>query len=132
MGLLRYDLGKLPISRLLVRARPSLTPVQWPRILPQQRRGWRFNSTLAAAPTSTPPEILEPAAPAAPVQTQGIALRDYQEECIQSVVRYVDEGHKRLGVSLATGSGKTVRTPHYIERLFTDRLFLNERSYLPN
>lgn len=37
-----------------------------------------------------------------------IQLRQYQEECIQSVLSYLQSGHKRLGVSLATGSGKTV------------------------
>lgn len=40
-----------------------------------------------------------------------ILLRDYQEECIRSVLSYMEKGHKRLGVSLATGSGKTV-SPH--------------------
>jgi len=38
----------------------------------------------------------------------GIRLRQYQEECIQSVLTHLDKGHKRLGISLATGSGKTV------------------------
>jgi superfamily II DNA or RNA helicase len=38
----------------------------------------------------------------------GIRLRQYQEECIQSVLTYLKKGHKRLGISLATGSGKTV------------------------
>lgn len=37
-----------------------------------------------------------------------IQLRDYQEESIQSVVRHLEKGHNRLGLSLATGSGKTV------------------------
>lgn len=37
-----------------------------------------------------------------------VRLREYQEECIQSVLSYLKKGHKRLGVSLATGSGKTV------------------------
>ena len=37
-----------------------------------------------------------------------IRLRNYQEECIQSVLSYLNKGHRRLGVSLATGSGKTV------------------------
>jgi superfamily II DNA or RNA helicase len=37
-----------------------------------------------------------------------LRLRDYQEECIKSVLSYLKNGHKRLGVSLATGSGKTV------------------------
>ena len=40
----------------------------------------------------------------------GIKLRQYQEECIQSVLSYLEQGHKRLGISLATGSGKTVHT----------------------
>jgi ATP-dependent helicase IRC3 len=38
----------------------------------------------------------------------GIRLREYQEECIQSVLSYLRRGEKRLGISLATGSGKTV------------------------
>ena len=49
-----------------------------------------------------PPEI-PPASP-----SQRLVLRKYQEECIQSVLLSLEKGHKRLGVSLATGSGKTV------------------------
>lgn len=37
-----------------------------------------------------------------------VRLRDYQEECIQAVLAYFEEGGKRAGISLATGSGKTV------------------------
>jgi len=37
-----------------------------------------------------------------------LQLRSYQEECIVAVLKHVDEGHRRMGVSLATGSGKTV------------------------
>ncbi|KAK2758382.1 hypothetical protein FQN54_004232 [Arachnomyces sp. PD_36] len=46
-----------------------------------------------------------------------IRLRDYQEECIQSVLSYLDKGHKRLGISLATGSGKTVIFTQLISRI---------------
>ncbi|CAI6233132.1 unnamed protein product [Periconia digitata] len=56
-------------------------------------------------------------APATPLQ---ISLREYQEECIQSVLSYLQKGHKRLGVSLATGSGKTVIFTHLIDRIPAD------------
>lgn len=75
-------------------------------------RGLRLNRHLATAvdglkglqPTSsTDLELLTKSSPV-------IKLREYQEECIQSILTYVRGGHKRLGVSLATGTGKTVRT----------------------
>lgn len=40
-----------------------------------------------------------------------IRLREYQEECIQSVLSFLAKGGRRAGVSLATGSGKTVGAP---------------------
>ncbi|KAH6856720.1 P-loop containing nucleoside triphosphate hydrolase protein [Chaetomium sp. MPI-CAGE-AT-0009] len=52
-----------------------------------------------------------------PSQPQGIVLRNYQEECIQSVLQSLENGHKRLGVSLATGSGKTVIFTQLIGRV---------------
>ena len=36
-------------------------------------------------------------------------LRPYQEDSIQAVLQHLKQGQKRLGISLATGSGKTVR-----------------------
>ncbi|KAI0840828.1 P-loop containing nucleoside triphosphate hydrolase protein [Hypoxylon sp. FL0890] len=48
---------------------------------------------------------------------QGIRLRDYQEECIQSVLSSLKHGHKRLGISLATGAGKTVIFTQLIDRI---------------
>lgn len=55
---------------------------------------------------------LATAVPTAPFQ-----LRDYQEECIQTVLQHIDLGHRRMGVSLATGSGKTVIFTQLIERV---------------
>ncbi|KAI9731148.1 MAG: hypothetical protein M1834_005341 [Cirrosporium novae-zelandiae] len=46
-----------------------------------------------------------------------IQLRGYQEECIQAVLSNIQQGHKRLGISLATGSGKTVIFTQLIGRL---------------
>lgn len=40
--------------------------------------------------------------------TPAVQLRDYQRECIESVVSAFKNGHKRVGISLATGGGKTV------------------------
>ncbi|KAI2619958.1 P-loop containing nucleoside triphosphate hydrolase protein [Hypoxylon sp. NC1633] len=48
---------------------------------------------------------------------QGILLRDYQEECIQSVLKSLEHGHKRLGISLATGAGKTIVFTQLIDRI---------------
>lgn len=59
-----------------------------------------------ASTTSTPSIVPQQTpTPDSPLQ---ITLRDYQEECIHSVLSYLQKGHKRLGISLATGSGKTV------------------------
>ncbi|KAK0735854.1 P-loop containing nucleoside triphosphate hydrolase protein [Apiosordaria backusii] len=46
-----------------------------------------------------------------------IQLRAYQEECIQAVLTSISQGHKRLGISLATGSGKTVIFTRLIDRV---------------
>jgi ATP-dependent helicase IRC3 len=58
----------------------------------------RTASTVATSTTNAFHDVQQP-----------IKLRNYQEECIQSVLAYLQDGKKRLGVSLATGSGKTVR-----------------------
>lgn len=54
------------------------------------------------------------------IHEETIRLRQYQEECIQSVLSYLKSGHKRLGISLATGSGKTVIFTRLIDRVQND------------
>ncbi|KAG5960657.1 hypothetical protein E4U58_004580 [Claviceps cyperi] len=44
-------------------------------------------------------------------------LRDYQLECIQSVLSSLEQGQKRVGISLATGSGKTVIFTQLIDEI---------------
>jgi ATP-dependent helicase IRC3 len=51
------------------------------------------------------------------IREEAIRLRHYQEECIQSVLSYLKDGHKRLGISLATGSGKTIIFTQLIDRV---------------
>jgi superfamily II DNA or RNA helicase len=72
--------------------------------LRQKCRTVVFSARRLTTLAQSSPYFLEPATnPPA-----GIRLRQYQEECIQSVLTYLEKGHKRLGISLATGSGKTV------------------------
>ncbi|KAL1972728.1 hypothetical protein VTN31DRAFT_7142 [Thermomyces dupontii] len=52
-----------------------------------------------------------------PNSSTGVQLRRYQEECIASILEHLKKGNKRLGVSLATGSGKTVIFTQLIGRI---------------
>ncbi|OAG00996.1 DEAD/DEAH box helicase-like protein [Paraphaeosphaeria sporulosa] len=90
------------VPSILRRAAPVAHPFAVPRRC--------VSTAVKSAPTTTPP----PSLPSSPLK---ITLREYQEECIQSVLAYLAKGHKRLGVSLATGSGKTVIFTHLIDRL---------------
>ena len=47
-----------------------------------------------------PPTALQP--------SPNRSLRPYQEECVEACLKAVEEGKRRLGISLATGAGKTV------------------------
>ncbi|KAL5348250.1 putative ATP-dependent helicase IRC3 [Pseudogymnoascus australis] len=73
----------------------------------------RVSARTVATRMSSPADALEPVIN----PPSGIRLRQYQEECIQSVLSYLDKGHKRLGISLATGSGKTVIFTQLIDRV---------------
>ncbi|PSR79302.1 P-loop containing nucleoside triphosphate hydrolase protein [Coniella lustricola] len=48
---------------------------------------------------------------------QPVQLREYQKECIESVVSALSNGHKRVGISLATGGGKTVIFTQLIQHI---------------
>lgn len=77
--------------------------------------------------TGPPPRLLstiqyarDSSTSATPSQSNGtptIQLRPYQEESITSVLTSVSQGARRLGLSLATGSGKTVIFSHLIDRV---------------
>ncbi|KAK4145856.1 P-loop containing nucleoside triphosphate hydrolase protein [Dichotomopilus funicola] len=87
------------------------------RIPPPTRARASKNNTFSASlqcvsptwdgPNPDPDPVTDepPATASAPT---GVKLRDYQEECIQTVLAAFEQGHKRIGISLATGSGKTV------------------------
>lgn len=76
-------------SRWLIRAARSAQLVLQPH---------QLQRCLASVVNASPPFGRE----------EAIQLRQYQEECIQSVLSYLAKGRMRLGISLATGSGKTV------------------------
>lgn len=48
---------------------------------------------------------------------QSLTLRPYQEESIHAVLEHLQNGENRLGISLATGSGKTVIFSHLLDRI---------------
>ncbi|KAK3070427.1 putative ATP-dependent helicase IRC3, partial [Teratosphaeriaceae sp. CCFEE 6253] len=61
---------------------------------------------------------VQPQSGAQPVPTAPkTSLRPYQEEVIQAVLDHIAKGEKRLGISLATGGGKTVIFSHLINRV---------------
>ncbi|HEX5079153.1 MAG TPA: DEAD/DEAH box helicase family protein, partial [Geminicoccaceae bacterium] len=64
-----------------------------------------------------------------------IAGRDYQKECIETLCQAIAQGHRKLLVEMATGTGKTRTAAALIKRLFqanavTRVLFLVDRITL--
>ncbi|KUJ06257.1 P-loop containing nucleoside triphosphate hydrolase protein [Mollisia scopiformis] len=88
--------------------------------MPPASRGWmwrlqkwrRCSNSFVLRRNVTTSTFGSPLAP--PIK---IKLREYQEECIQAVLAHLEQGHKRLGVSLATGAGKTVIFTQLIDRV---------------
>ncbi|KAH8912839.1 P-loop containing nucleoside triphosphate hydrolase protein [Coniochaeta sp. PMI_546] len=76
----------------------------------------RLFSSSAARPARRKPPVHHHA-PSVVGPPDPIQLRSYQEECIQSVLSALENGHKRVGISLATGSGKTVIFTQLIDRI---------------
>ncbi|KAK8051352.1 P-loop containing nucleoside triphosphate hydrolase protein [Apiospora rasikravindrae] len=92
-----------------------LSRLTWRAVVPllHSSRKPSYIRALPARPYSTLQELNTKA----PRQPQPVKLRAYQEECIQSVLSSIEGGHKRLGISLATGSGKTVVFTQLIDRI---------------
>jgi ATP-dependent helicase IRC3 len=99
---------RLPCHVLKVCKRIGYVPVRTTTRYASRTRKSAGATIVAASPPPPPPP------PPAPVK---VTLREYQEECIQAVLSYLKAGHKRLGISLATGSGKTVIFTHLIDRI---------------
>ena len=69
-----------------------------------------LSRTYARGKPSLATATLSPAPVAIPsLHNNNFELRNYQSECIESVLKAFQEGKRQVGVSLATGSGKTVR-----------------------
>ena len=61
--------------------------------------------------------------------TNGIQLRQYQQECIDSIITELSEGHKnKLAISIATGGGKTVVFTTCIPELMKLKRFENDNA----
>jgi superfamily II DNA or RNA helicase len=73
-------------------------------------RAWQLQRLKVYRSSTWSRRFLSTEASAVSVPTlQPILLRPYQEKAISKVLEHLEEGKKRLAISLPTGSGKTVR-----------------------
>lgn len=85
------DIGRLSVSMRRWRPIQNNTLVRPPPSFAGHRQ---YGSTMLRAQEGVSPKVM---------------LRPYQKASIDAVLESLARGEKRLGVSLATGSGKTVR-----------------------
>lgn len=97
--------------RSLSRPLPWLRPPSFgPRHThwPTREEATRKTSLILRAGVTTEVQAEVDAETSFPEAARKLQLRDYQLDCIKSVTHALKNGHKRVGISLATGSGKTV------------------------
>ena len=73
---------------------PEIEPVTTPA-KPRRKAPKISDITRLIPPTALQPTLSRP-------------LRPYQEECVEECLKAIADGKRRLGISLATGAGKTV------------------------
>ena len=73
---------------------PEIEPVTTPA-KPRRKAPKISDITRLIPPTTLQPTLSRP-------------LRPYQEECVEACLKAIADGKRRLGISLATGAGKTV------------------------
>ena len=95
---IRVGCGRFPLSLRL--QRPHLQLYRYRN----QRHPCSLSAPRASSSTSRKAAESDEQKP----QHYGVKLRPYQEECVQAVLEAFKEGRRQVGVSLATGSGKTV------------------------
>ena len=88
-----------PGGKAVATAKSAKTPKSLgePKAKKRDKKGLSKDELHIAEAVQVPPPTAAP-----------IVLRDYQQECIDAVLNHVKQGHRRLAISLATGSGKTV------------------------
>ena len=104
------------MRRLLLHARPVRPLSPTPRLSTLHRALHAASARLARPKRAPAADVAvesaaydEPAPVPAPAAPPKLQLRGYQEDAIAAVLSHVAQGHRRMGLSLATGSGKTVR-----------------------
>lgn len=81
-----------------------------PRATVTRPRQRSYATAVNIGPEIVPAALLQHEKPV-PTVVPSIQLRQYQLDCIDAVLGAFQDGKRQVGVSLATGSGKTVSMP---------------------